>query len=91
MSSVRQGAVPASQLSRALWMYELMLGCTWAEVRMKLESAYADKLPDTLTPEALKEMLDDYDDEDEKGRNCLKAARPCATLVGELMEITCAH
>ena len=49
-------------------MYELMLGCPWEEVRMKLESAYADKLPDTLTPEALKEMLGDYDDEDEK--NC---------------------
>ncbi len=32
---------------------------------MKLESAYADKLPDSLAPEALKEMLDDYDDEDE--------------------------
>ena len=47
-------------------MYELMLGCPWEEVRMKLESAYADKLPDSLTPEALKEMLDDYDDVDEK-------------------------
>ena len=44
-------------------MYELMLGCSWEEVRQKLESAYADRLPDSLTPEALKEMLDDYDDE----------------------------
>ena len=44
-------------------MYELMLGCPWDEVRAKLESAYADKLPDSLTPEALKEMLDDYDAE----------------------------
>lgn len=47
-------------------MYERMLGCPWEEVRMKLEAAYADRLPDSLTPEALKEMLDDYDDEDEK-------------------------
>ena len=45
-------------------MYELMLGCPWEDVRLKLESAYADRLPDSLTPEVLKEMLDDYDDED---------------------------
>ena len=47
-------------------MYEKMLGCPWEEVQAKLESAYADRLPDSLTPEALKEELDDYDDEDEK-------------------------
>ena len=46
-------------------MYELMLGCPWEEARMRLESAYADRLPESLSPEALKEMLDDYDDEAE--------------------------
>ena len=44
-------------------MYERMLGRPWEEVRTTLESIYADRLPDSLTPEALKEWYDDYDDE----------------------------
>ena len=43
-------------------MYEKMLGCPWNEVRSALESMYADKLPDDVTPETLKEWLDDYDE-----------------------------
>ena len=44
-------------------MYERMLGRPWEEVRATLESMYADRLPDSLTSEELKEWYDDYDDE----------------------------
>ena len=40
-----------------------MLNHPWEEVRVTLESMYADRLPDSLTPEALKEWYDDYDDD----------------------------
>ena len=44
-------------------MYERMLNRPWEEARATLESMYADRLPDSLTPEALKEWYDDYDDD----------------------------
>ena len=44
-------------------MYERMTGRPWEEVHGMLESIYADKLPDSLRPEDLKEWYDDYDDE----------------------------
>ena len=45
-------------------MYERMLGRPWAEVRAVLESIYADKLPDDMSPEMLKELFDYYEKED---------------------------
>ena len=60
-------------------MYERMLGRPWEEVRAKLESAYADKLPDSLTPETLKALLDDYDgeaeDRDAEGAGVYRASQ----------------
>ena len=50
-------------------MYERMLGRPWHEVRAVLESIYADKLPDGITPELLKEMFDHYDEEDGTAEN----------------------
>ena len=50
-------------------MYERMLGCPWDEVRAVLESIYADKLPEDVTPELLKEMFDYYDEEDMTAEN----------------------
>lgn len=44
-------------------MYERMTGRPWEEVRGMLESIYADKLPDSLRPEDLKEWYDNYDGE----------------------------
>lgn len=43
-------------------MYGRMLGLPWEEVRATLESAYADRLPDSLSTEDLKAWYDDYDD-----------------------------
>ena len=43
-------------------MYERMLGRPWKEVRATLESMFADKLPESVRAEDLKEWLDDYDD-----------------------------
>ena len=51
---------PSGSYCRA--MYEKMLGRPWEEVRAVLESMYADKLPDDVHPETLKEWLDDYDE-----------------------------
>ena len=48
--------------ARCRAMYERMLGRPWEEVRETLESVYADRLPDSLTPEDLKEWYDDYDE-----------------------------
>ena len=42
-------------------MYERMLGRPWEEVRQTLESVYADRLPDSVRPEDLKDWYDDYD------------------------------
>ena len=39
-----------------------LLGCPWEEVRATLESMFADKLPDSVRAEDLKEWLDDYDE-----------------------------
>ena len=50
-------------------MYERMLGRPWAEVRAVLESIYADKLPDGITPEMLKELFDYYEKEDGDAEN----------------------
>ena len=50
---------PVGNYCRA--MYEKMLDRPWAEVRAALESMYADELPDDVSPETLKECLDDYD------------------------------
>ena len=47
---------------RCRLMYERMLGRPWEEVRATLESMFADKLPDSVRPEDLKEWLDDYDE-----------------------------
>ena len=47
-------------------MYERMLGRPWEEVRATLESMYADKLPDGISPEELKEWYDDYDSDSAK-------------------------
>ena len=44
-------------------MYEKMLNRPWEEVRAKLESMFADKLPDSVSPEDLKGWLDDYDED----------------------------
>ena len=49
-------------------MYERMLGRPWEEVRETLESMYADRLPDSVSPEDLKEWYDDYDDDGENER-----------------------
>ncbi len=46
-------------------MYEKMLGRPWEEVRATLESMYADELPENVTPETLKEWLDNYDEKKE--------------------------
>ena len=46
-------------------MYERMLGRPWDEVRAVLESIYADRLPDGITPEMLKESFDCCEKEDE--------------------------
>ena len=43
-------------------MYERILGRPWVEVRAVLESMFADRLPDDVHPEELKEWLDDYDE-----------------------------
>ena len=43
-------------------MYETMLGRPWEEVRATLESMYADRLPDSVSADDLKEWLDDYDE-----------------------------
>ena len=43
-------------------MYEKMLGRPWDEVRATLESMFADKLPESVKPDDLKEWLDDYDE-----------------------------
>ena len=51
---------PAGERCRL--MYEKMLGRPWVEVRATLESMFADKLPDSVSPENLKEWLDDYDE-----------------------------
>ena len=59
-------ADPGSDGSRCRAMYERMLGRPWEEVRATLESMYADDLPEDVSPERLKEWLDDYD-EDAKG------------------------
>ena len=48
--------------SRCRAMYERMLGRPWEEVRATLESMYADELPASITPDKLKEWLDDYDE-----------------------------
>ena len=40
-----------------------MLNRPWEEVRAKLESMFADRLPDSVSPEKLKEWLDDYDED----------------------------
>ena len=54
--------------ARCREMYSRMLGLAWDEVRERLESVYADRLPDGLTPEELKRLYDRYDDRaDEKG------------------------
>ena len=47
---------------RCRLMYEKMLGRPWDEVRATLESMFADKLPDSVRAEDLKEWLDDYDE-----------------------------
>ena len=47
---------------RCRHMYERMLGRPWEEVRATLESMFADGLPDSVSPEDLKEWLDDYDE-----------------------------
>ena len=44
-------------------MYEKMLNRPWKEVRAKLESMFADRLPDSVSPEKLKEWLDEYDED----------------------------
>ena len=44
---------------RCRQMYERMLGRPWDEVRATLESMFADKLPDSVRAEDLKEWLDD--------------------------------
>ena len=43
-------------------MYERMLGRPWEEVRATLESIFADRLPESVSANALKEWLDDYDE-----------------------------
>lgn len=43
-------------------MYERMLGRPWEEVRGALESVYADKLPESVSPKELRSYYDDYDD-----------------------------
>ena len=48
--------------ARCRTMYERMLNRPWEDVRSMLESMYADKLPDDVSPEVLKEWLDDYDE-----------------------------
>ena len=50
-------------------MYERMLGRPWEEVRETLESMYADRLPDSISPEDLKKWYDDYDDDGENERS----------------------
>ena len=47
---------------RCRLMYERMLGRPWEEVRATLESMFADKLPESVSAEDLKEWLDDYDE-----------------------------
>ena len=42
-------------------MYERMLGRPWDEVRRTLEAVFADGLPDSVSPEDLREWYDDYD------------------------------
>ena len=49
-------------------MYERMLGRPWEEVRATLESMYADKLPDSVSPEDIRKWYDDYDDDAENER-----------------------
>ena len=50
-------------------MYERMLGRPWEEVRETLESMYADRLPDSVSPKDLKDWYDDYDDDGENERS----------------------
>lgn len=50
---------------RCRTMYERMMNRSWEEVRIMLESMYADKLPDDVSPETLKDWLDDYDEDAE--------------------------
>ena len=49
-------------------MYERMLGRPWEEVRATLESMFADRLPESVSPEDLKKWYDDYDDDAENER-----------------------
>ena len=60
---------PGTSGARCRQMYERMLGRPWEEVRATLESIYADKLPDGVTPEELKRWLDDYGVQDEVSDN----------------------
>ena len=53
---------PGLDGERCRQMYEKMLGRPWGEVRATLESMYADKLPESVRAEDLKEWLDDYDE-----------------------------
>ena len=53
---------PGPDGERCRQMYERMLGRPWEEVRATLESMFADKLPDSVEPDDLKEWLDDYDE-----------------------------
>ena len=53
---------PGSAGERCRQMYERMLGRPWDEVRATLESMFADKLPESVRAEDLKEWLDDYDE-----------------------------
>ena len=48
--------------TRCRAMYERMLGRPWEEVRATLESIFADRLPESVSANALKEWLDDYDE-----------------------------
>ena len=48
-------------------MYERMLGRPWEEVRLTLESIFADGLPDSVDPEELKRWCDDYDEGSDGG------------------------
>ena len=41
-------------------MYAKMLGCTWEEARARMEAIFADRLPDDLTPESLREACEHY-------------------------------
>ena len=49
-------------------MYERMLGCPWGEARARMEAIFADRLPDDLSPESLREICEHYAEMDARRR-----------------------